>query len=411
MDLNEILAASRKASVALAALQPEQRKQMLLNVRDALLANCDFLLSENAKDVENARKNGMINSMIDRLSLDRKRLESIAKGVGEVSDLADVVNIDLERIKRPNGLEIVKRSVPFGVIAMIFESRPNVGVDIASLCMKTANACVLKGGKEALGSNKALVGVMRDAVSGIVDPNVIMLIDDNSREITNELMTKRGMVDLLIPRGGKGLINYVKENSKVPFIETGAGNCHLYVHEKADLGMALEIAVNAKCSRPSVCNAIENLVVDEAVADEFLPMLKRRFDDFPVEIRGDARACSVIGCAKASEEDYYTEYDDYVIAVKVVSGLDEAIDFINEHSTNHSEAIITGDLAARDEFMSKIDSACVYHNASTRFSDGGEFGFGAELGISTQKMHARGPMGIREMTSYKYFVYGNGQVR
>ena len=411
MDLDNILRKSRKASVALALLDAEKRNRMLANISKELLRNSDFIIAENRKDVEAARKGGMTESMVDRLMLDEKRLKGIALGVDDVAKLDEAVDRELERIRRPNGLEIVKRSVPFGVVAMIFESRPNVCVDMASLCIKTANACVLKGGKEALNSNRALANVMREAIGGIVDENVVTLIEDNSREITDSLMKKKGMVDLLVPRGGKGLINYVKENAKVPFIETGAGNCHLYVHEKADLDMALRIAVNAKCSRPSVCNAIENIVVDRSVAKRFLPMLASEFGRLSVEIRGDVESCGLIDCKKASDEDFFTEYDDRIVAVKIVSGLDEAIDFINAHSTSHSETIVTGDIAARDEFMRRIDSACVYHNASTRFSDGGEFGFGAELGISTQKMHARGPMGIREMTSYKYFVYGDGQVR
>ncbi|HAL18318.1 MAG TPA: glutamate-5-semialdehyde dehydrogenase [Spirochaetaceae bacterium] len=411
MDLDVVLRKSRKASAALSMLDAEKRNRMLANISKALLENSDFIIAENRKDVEEARKGGMRESMIDRLMLDENRLKGIAIGVDDVAKLDEVVDRELERIRRPNGLEIVKRSVPFGVVAMIFESRPNVCVDMASLCIKTANACVLKGGKEALNSNRALANVMREAIGGIVDENVVTLIENNSREITDSLMKKKGMVDLLVPRGGKGLINFVKENAKVPFIETGAGNCHLYVHEKADLDMALKIAVNAKCSRPSVCNAIENIVIDESAAKKFLPMLASEFGRLSVEIRGDGESCGLIGCKRASDEDFFTEYDDRIVAVKIVSGLDEAIDFINAHSTSHSETIVTDDVVARDEFMRRIDSACVYHNASTRFSDGGEFGFGAELGISTQKMHARGPMGIREMTSYKYFVYGEGQVR
>lgn len=381
------------------------------NIKDGILKNIDYILSENAKDIDDAKKNGMTDSMIDRLTLNESRLNQIALSVENVANLNEVVNINIEEINRPNGLKIIKKSVPFGVVAMIFESRPNVSVDIASLCIKTANACVLKGGKEAINSNKALVKVMKDAIGNIVDQNIITLIEDNSREVTNELITKKEYIDLLVPRGGKNLINFVKENAKVPTIETGAGNCHLYVHEKANLDMALKIAINAKYSRPSVCNAIENIVVDEKIANGFLPMLKNEFDKLSIEIRGDEKVGKIINCNPASDEDFYTEYNDYIVAIKIVSNINEAIDFINEHSTSHSETIVTDDLSARDLFISKIDSACVYHNASTRFSDGGEFGFGAELGISTQKMHARGPMGIREMTSYKYIIYGDGQVR
>ena len=383
----------------------------MYNIKDNLSKNIDYILSENAKDIKTAKENNMSDSMIDRLTLTEARLNSIMNGIENIASLKDVVNVDIETIIRPNGLKIIKKAVPFGVIAMIFESRPNVSVDIATLCIKTANACVLKGGKEAINSNIALVKVMRESIKNICDENVITLIEDNSREITNELITRKDYIDLLVPRGGKNLINFVKDNSKVPIIETGAGNCHLYVHEKANLDMALNIAVNAKYSRPSVCNAIENLLVDKNIANEYLPKLKESFEKLSIEIRGDEETSKIINCNLASDEDYYTEYNDYIIAVKVVENINDAIDFINGHSTKHSEAIITEDLNARDLFLQSIDSACVYHNASTRFSDGGEFGFGAELGISTQKMHARGPMGIREMTTYKYLVYGSGQVR
>ncbi len=411
MNLDETLKNSKKASMDLAALNNKTRNQILQNIKNSLLNNTEYILTENAKDIDNAKENGMTNSMIDRLTLNKQRLNQIADGVENVSTLDEVVNIELEQYTRPNGLKIIKKSVPFGVIAMIFESRPNVCVDIASLCIKTANACVLKGGKEAINSNKALVKTMREAIHDIVDVNIITLIEDNSREITNELITKKEYIDLLVPRGGKNLINFVKDNAKVPIIETGAGNCHLYIHEKANLDMALKVAINAKFSRPSVCNAIENIVVDEKIARTFLPILKDAFDKLSIEIRGDKKVCTIINCNIANDDDFFTEYNDYIIAIKIVNDLNEAISFINEHSTKHSEAIITEDESACNKFIQNIDSACVYHNASTRFSDGGEFGFGAELGISTQKMHARGPMGIKEMTSYKYIIYGTGQIR
>lgn len=411
MTLNEQLEKTKVASFKLANLDSNARNKLLQSIKDALLKNVDFILSENKKDFDNARTNDISDSMIDRLTLTKSRIEQIATGLSNVANLKDVVNITLEETIRPNGLKIIKKSVPFGVVAMIFESRPNVCVDIVGLCIKTANACVLKGGKEAINSNIALVRVMKDAIKDIVDENIITLIEDNSREITNELITKKEYIDLLVPRGGKNLISFVKDNAKVPIIETGAGNCHLYIHEKADLNMALKIAINAKYSRPSVCNAIESIIVDENIANDFLPMLKNEFDKLKIEIRGDEKVQKIIKCSAASDEDFYTEYNDYIVAIKIISNIDEAINFINEHSTNHSETIVTEDLDARDKFLQNIDSACVYHNASTRFSDGGEFGFGAELGISTQKMHARGPMGIREMTSYKYLIYGSGQVR
>ena len=411
MNLDETLKNSKKASMDLAALNNKTRNQILQNIKNSLLNNTEYILTENAKDIDNAKENGMTNSMIDRLTLNKQRINQIADGVENVSTLDEVVNIELEQYTRPNGLKIIKKSVPFGVIAMIFESRPNVCVDIASLCIKTANACVLKGGKEAINSNKALVKTMREAIHDIVDENIITLIEDNSREITNELITKKEYIDLLVPRGGKNLINFVKDNAKVPIIETGAGNCHLYIHEKANLDMALKVAINAKFSRPSVCNAIENIVIDEKIARTFLPILKDAFDKLSIEIRGDKKVCTIINCNIANDDDFFTEYNDYIIAIKIVNNLNEAISFINEHSTKHSEAIITEDESACNKFIQNIDSACVYHNASTRFSDGGEFGFGAELGISTQKMHARGPMGIKEMTSYKYIIYGTGQIR
>lgn len=411
MNLDETLKNSKKASMDLAALNNKTRNQILQNIKNSLLNNTEYILTENAKDIDNAKENGMTNSMIDRLTLNKQRLNQIADGVENVSTLDEVVNIELEQYTRPNGLKIIKKSVPFGVIAMIFESRPNVCVDIASLCIKTANACVLKGGKEAINSNKALVKTMREAIHDIVDENIITLIEDNSREITNELITKKEYIDLLVPRGGKNLINFVKDNAKVPIIETGAGNCHLYIHEKANLDMALKVAINAKFSRPSVCNAIENIVIDEKIARTFLPILKDAFDKLSIEIRGDKKVCTIINCNIANDDDFFTEYNDYIIAIKIVNDLNEAISFINEHSTKHSEAIITEDESTCNKFIQNIDSACVYHNASTRFSDGGEFGFGAELGISTQKMHARGPMGIKEMTSYKYIIYGTGQIR
>ena len=410
-NLDDLLKGAKKASKELALLSGEKRNEILYRIADNLIKNSPYILDENQKDLKNAKKALLSTAMQERLALDNKKLENIALSLNNVASLSEVVNIELERIKRPNGLEIVKKSVPIGVIAMIFESRPNVAVDIASLCIKTANACVLKGGKEAINSNIALEKVMREALKGIVSKDAIILIKDNSREITDNLMKKRGMVDLLIPRGSKRLISYVKDNSLVPVIETGAGNCSLYIHEDANIDMGVKIAINAKYSRPSVCNAIENIVVDKKIANSFLPLLKREFDKLKIEIRGCNETCKIIECKRAEEIDFYTEYNDYIVAIKIVDDIDEAIEFINTHSTNHSECIVSDNAKASEKFLEEIDSACVYHNASTRFTDGGEFGFGAELGISTQKLHARGPMGIREMTTYKYLIYGNGQVR
>lgn len=335
----------------------------------------------------------------------------MAEGVNHIISLDSPVGSIAEELRRPNGLIIQKELVPFGVIAVIFESRPNVCVDIAALCLKTANACVLKGGRDALYTNKALTGLMRQAIAEITDSNCITLIADTNREITDWLLTQREYIDLLIPRGGKGLIQYVVSHAKIPYIETGAGNCHLYIHDKADLDMAIRIAINAKYQRPSVCNSIETILVDEKIAAAFLARLYPEFSRRKIEIRGCEKTAGWIPCKRAVEEDYDTEYNDYIVAVKVVEDIDEAIEHINRHSSKHSETIVTESHTASRKFLNEIDSACVYHNASTRFTDGGEFGFGAELGISTQKLHARGPMGLREICCYKYKIYGEGQVR
>lgn len=409
--LDNILIETKEAQKSLARLTADQRNECLAKIADALITNENIIIESNNLDIEAAKANGLSNAMIERLTLNSKRINDLSKSIYELIKLENVVGDVIEEIKRPNGIVIKKERVPFGVIAVIFESRPNVCVDIAALSIKTANACVLKGGKEAINTNKALAKVMKNAISEIVNPNIICLIEDTSRETTNELITKREYIDLLIPRGGKGLIQFVVGNAKIPYIETGAGNCHLYVHKNADLQMALNVAVNAKHQRPSVCNAIENLLVDEEIANEFLPILNTKFNELNIEIRGCEKTVNIISCNKATDEDYYTEYNDYIVAIKVVKDIDEAIKHINDHSSKHSESIITDDDNEAIKFLNEIDSACVYHNASTRFTDGGEFGFGAEIGISTQKMHARGPMGLKEICSYKYKIYGNGQVR
>ncbi len=410
--LDELLSKCKKASAQLALLSADERKKLLINIKDALLKNVDFLLKENQKDIIVAKENGTSKAMIDRLTLSNTRINDIASSIDQIIDLPEVVNIELETYHRPNGLRIVKESVPFGVIGVIFEARPNVSVDITTLCIKTANAVVLKGGKEAINSNKALVKVMREAIKDIINPNIITLIEDVDRATTLELIGKKEYIDLLIPRGGKGLINFVISNAKIPYIETGAGNCSLYVDKDCSLDMALNIALNAKTSRPSVCNAIENIIVHQDIAQSFLPKLYELFSAHHVEMRGDERVRKIIDhICEANEQDYFTEYNDYIVAIKIVDHLSEAISFINAHSTKHSETIVTNDINRANKFLAEIDSACVYHNASTRFSDGGEFGFGAEIGISTQKMHARGPMGLKEITSYKYKIYGDGQIR
>ncbi len=401
----------KKAQKELELLSNDKRDLMLERIANALKNNEKDILKENEKDILAAKENGLSNAMIERLTLNEARIDNLVESTKSLISLHNYVGELIEKIERPNGLIIDKIMVPFGVIAVIFESRPNVSVDIAGLCIKTANACVLKGGKEAINTNKALVNIMRNAIKDIVNPDVIYLIESTDRSVTNELITLKNYIDLLIPRGSKGLINYVVSNAKIPYIETGAGNCHLYVESEADLDMALKIAVNAKYQRPSVCNAIENILVDEKVASTFLPMLYDKFNELKIEMRGCENTLKYINVAKATEEDFYTEYNDYIVSIKVVKDIDEAINHINLHSTKHSESIITKNDIKANKFMALIDSACVYHNASTRFTDGGCFGFGAEIGISTQKLHARGPMGLKEIMSYRYKIYGNGEVR
>lgn len=409
--LDELLSKVKKASFELLSLDNKIRKECLINMASTILNNQDEILKKNQEDILNAKTNNLSQAMIERLTLNENRIKSLANSIIEVANLNDVVGKNLQTFKRPNGLIIEKIAVPFGVIAAIFESRPNVCVDIASLCLKTANACVLKGGKEAINTNKELVRCMKEAIGQFVDPNCITLIEDINRSTTIELLQKRQYIDLLIPRGGKGLIEYVVNNAKVPYIETGSGNCHLYVNEYADINMALNIAINAKYQRPSVCNSIENIIVDEKIAPLFLPKLYEKFKELNIEMRGCSKTLEIIKVNPATLEDFYTEYNDYIVAIKIVKDIYEAISHINIHSSKHSEAIITNDLKMRDLFLNSIDSACVYHNASTRFTDGGEFGFGQEVGISTQKLHARGPMGINEICTYKYKIYGNGEVR
>jgi glutamate-5-semialdehyde dehydrogenase len=401
----------RKAQKELELLSNEKRNELLKNIAEALDKNKALILKANQEDIVNAKTIGLSSSMIERLTLTEDRIKGLVDSTKSLIELHNYVGELIEKIKRPNGLIIDKIMVPFGVIAVIFESRPNVSVDIAGLCLKTANACVLKGGKEAINTNKALVSIMRDAIKDIVNPDVIYLVESTDREVTNKLITLKNYIDLLIPRGSKGLINYVVSNAKIPYIETGAGNCHLYVEKEADLDMAIKIAINAKYQRPSVCNAIENILVDEEIADKFLPRLYEEFKKLNIEMRGCEKTLKYINVNKATEDDFYTEYNDYIVAIKVVKDINEAINHINVHSTKHSEAIITKNKEKADLFMALIDSACCYHNASTRFTDGGCFGFGAEIGISTQKLHARGPMGLKEIMSYKYKIYGNGEVR
>ena len=404
---------AKQAKTEIAALSSARKNAALEAIAAALEANKAYILAENRKDTDAARKNGTSPSMIDRLSLSEARIVGMAQGVRDIAALPDPIGEVLETVERPNGLHIRKVRVPMGVIGIIFEARPNVTSDAAAICLKAGSAVILRGGKEAIHSNKAIVDTMKKALlSQELDENLICFVEDTTRESSNALIGLNRYVDLLIPRGGAGLIQNVVQHATVPVIQTGTGNCHAYVHESADFEMALDIIDNGKTSRPSVCNALESVVVDESIAPTFLPLLVQRLSAKQVQMVGDTRAVELCReIAPASEEDYYTEFLDYKLSVKTVSGLEEAIAWVNEHSTMHSEVIIAQDAAAADTFLKLVDSSSVYHNASTRFTDGGEFGLGAEIGISTQKLHARGPMGIREITSYKYMIEGKGQVR
>ncbi|MBQ9085978.1 MAG: glutamate-5-semialdehyde dehydrogenase [Clostridia bacterium] len=405
---NNAGAASRKLALA----STEEKNGVLLRIAEGMEQEIDLLLEANEKDLRQAEAAGVSKSMLDRLTLSRNRIGGIAQALRDLTGLADPVG-QSETWSRPSGLEITRVRVPLGVVAMIYEARPNVTVDSAALCIKTGNAVVLRGGKEAIETNRALVRVIKQALEDCgFDPHSVELVESVERESAQILMTMRGLIDVLIPRGGKGLIRSVMENATVPVIETGAGNCHLYVDDSADLEMAAKIAVNAKCSRPSVCNAVETILVHAGIAAKFLPMLNEALAPFAVEIRGCAKTRVLIPTAnEATEEDYDTEYNDYIVTVKVVDTLSDAIVHINKHSTGHSEAIITTTEENATRFLKEVNSAAVYVNASTRFTDGGEFGFGAEIGISTQKLHVRGPMGLSALTTEKYWIKGNGAVR
>lgn len=416
-DLESLGQNAVQASYGLARLSEQEKNKVLLHVADALVAQSKMILQGNEKDILAAKENGIREAMIDRLSLTKERIEGMAEGIRQIVALPDPVGEVLETFERPNGLQISKVRVPLGVVGIIYESRPNVTADAFGLCFKAGNAVILKGGKEAIHTNIAIVDVIRQAIRDMekefrLDEHVIGLITDTSREVTNAFMKLKQYVDVLIPRGGAGLISAVVENSTIPVIETGTGNCHIYVDEYADMEKAVPIIVNAKTQRVSVCNTCESLVVHEAVAEKFLPLLQKAMAEKKVELRGDADCLRILpDLTEATEEDFMTEYLDYILSMKTVSSVEEAIEHINRCSTKHSEAIITESEEHANQFLQGISSACVYVNASTRFTDGFEFGFGAEIGISNQKLHARGPMGLREMTTYQYRIKGNGQIR
>ena len=405
---------AREAASALALAGAEEKNGALAAIAAALGQNTGEILAANRADLDAARADGMAPAMLDRLALDEKRVQSIAAGVEEIIALPDPVGRTDAGWTRPNGLSITRVRVPLGVVGIIYEARPNVTADAAALCLKSGNACILRGGKEAVKTNIAMAGVMRQALEKAGLPaDAVQLVEDTSRETSRQMMGANGLIDVLIPRGGAGLIRAVVENATVPVIQTGVGNCHVYVDSPCDLEMAVNIIQNAKCSRPSVCNAAETLLVHREVADRFLPMDKAALDRYQVQLRGCPITREILGdtVVPATGEDYATEYNDYILAVRVVGSLEEAVAHIRRYSTGHSEAIVTSDYQHSQQFTRQVDAAAVYVNASTRFTDGGEFGLGAEIGISTQKLHARGPMGLEALTTTKYIVLGSGQVR
>ena len=403
-----------QAKRKIASASTGEKNAVLIKIAQILRENTDFILEVNEKAIAYARENGRTESMDDRLRLTEERIEGIADACLQLVNLEDPVGEVLEGSVRPNGMRITKVRVPLGVAGIIYESRPNVTVDAAALCIKSGNAAVLRGGKEAIHSNKILMGLMQQALRecGFAGETV-QLVEDTSREVATEMMRANEYIDVLIPRGGAGLIQAIVKNATVPVIETGTGNCHLFVDETADLAMAVSIADNGKTQRPSVCNALETCLVHSSIAKKFLPELAKAFEAHQVEIRGCERTKEILGesVVPAAEEDYATEFLDYIMSIKVVDSIDEAIEHIRKYSTGHSECIVTNDYNHAEQFQKEVDSACVYVNCSTRFTDGGEFGLGAEIGISTQKLHVRGPMGLKELTTQKYLINGTGQIR
>ena len=413
ISLQEMGQRACEAKYSLQKMTAEQKNHSLLAAANALRDETEAILAANREDIAAVEANGMHPGMIDRLRLTKERIDAMAEGLEQIVELEDPIGQVMETFTRPNGLVIEKKRVPLGVIGIIYESRPNVTADAFGLCFKTGNAVILKGGSDAIHSNMAITKALRNSleVSGVT-PDAIQLIENTDRSVTSAFMKMNEYVDVLIPRGGAGLIRAVVENSTIPVIETGTGNCHVYVDKAADLDMAVKIIMNAKTQRIGVCNACESLVIHEAVREAFLPRLADALRSKNVEMRGDEGIRAYLeDCVPATEEDYGKEYLDYIISMKTVKSVDEAIAHINRYNTKHSECIVTDDPEAAQQFLNEVDAACVYVNASTRFTDGFEFGFGAEIGISTQKLHARGPMGLKELTSYKYIVHGNGQIR
>ncbi|MFG6347946.1 MAG: glutamate-5-semialdehyde dehydrogenase [Lachnospiraceae bacterium] len=405
---------ARKSKASIANASTKDKNHILEVIASNLLDNTERILESNKKDLESAKDNGISDAMSDRLRLTEGRIKDMSDACRELIALKDPAGEVLEGSVRPNGMRITKTRVPMGVIGIIYESRPNVTVDAATLCIKSGNAVILRGGKEAINSNKVLMDIMRESVAECGFPmDIVQLVCDTSRETASAMMKANGYIDVLIPRGGKGLINAVVNNATVPVIETGSGNCHIYIDNTLDLDMAVNITDNGKTQRPSVCNALETCLVHKGIAETFLPLLKERLDRHNVELRGCSETMRILGgnVKPATEEDYATEYNDYILAIKVVENIEEAIAHISKYSTGHSECIITQDISNAEKFQKEVDSACVYVNCSTRFTDGNEFGFGAEIGISTQRLHARGPMGLNELTTFKYLINGSGQTR
>ncbi len=413
MELLEICQNAKAAKYEIQKLTTTKKNAALIAVANGLIDDTKHILEANAIDYENGQKNGMHAGLLDRLKLDDGRIKAMAEGLKQVAELEDPVGQELEHFERPNGLMIKKVRVPLGVIGIIYESRPNVTADAFALTFKAGNVTVLKGGSDAINSNIAITDSIRKTLKSLnISPDAVQLIEDTNRQTTTEFMRMKDYIDVLIPRGSAGLIRAVVENSNIPVIETGTGNCHIYIDKAADFEKAIPIVINAKTQRIGVCNAAESLIVHEDIKNDFLPLFEKAMNEHSVEIRADKESKSLMDSAKdATEEDFGKEYLDYIISVKTVKSVDEAIDHINKYGTGHSEAIITEDKEAAESFLSQVDAACVYVNASTRFTDGFEFGFGAEIGISTQKLHARGPMGLRELTSYKYQICGDGQTR